>query len=600
MKKRILAMLLSVIMLISVLPISASAVKVIASGNYGDNLTWQLDVDGTLTISGEGPMANLIDGDPDKTDIAWARYRADIKTVIIKDGVTSISDYSFWSCNNITEVNISASVSVIGDYVFEGCNNLQRFIVDKDNDYYCNDKFGLLYTKDMQLLKCVPYAIDEMILPEAILEIAYDAFSDGDTENVIKCTGDAITYYGTTMYDNTIYYPEDNPTWTEAIKGAFGSNTWIGYIPDVPIIVASGKCGDNLTWELTNSGTLIISGEGEMYDYETSWVQYDFEAVIIREGVTSIGNDAFNSKSIMNVSIPNTVTRIGRGAFGYCWDLNYIYIPDSVLEIDEEAFWGGLRYISVDEENPNYSSDDNGVLYNKEMNEIIHVPCGIGGEYTIPDSITHLDYGTFYLISNELESVTIPASVTSIDDGAFVKTSIGKIIVDEDNPNYSSDEHGALLNKDKTELIYVTQGVTGSYIVPSSVKSIKEYAFMDLGNLGAIEFTGDVPRVDSENIWWWEGITYFYPENNPTWTKEAMASFGEGLTWLPYIPYVPGDVDGDGEISNTDLIMVARYIVELRDENTIADIEQYGDMDGDEIITNTDLISIARIIVGLA
>ena len=223
MKKRMTAILLSMIMLISLLPISAMAA---AEGKWGENLVWKLDAEGTLTISGEGTMAEVVD-----TADAWQKYSSDIKIIIIEEGVVNISANSFRNCINVTEVRIPASVSYIEDYAFEGCKALESFAVDKDNAQYCSDKQGILYTKDMQLVKCVPYAIDEMVLPEAVLEIANDAFSDGDFENIIKCTGDAITYYGTTMFGNTIYYPEDNMTWTEAIKGAFGSNTWIPYIP---------------------------------------------------------------------------------------------------------------------------------------------------------------------------------------------------------------------------------------------------------------------------------------------------------------------------------------------------------------------------------
>ena len=61
---------------------------------------------------------------------------------------------------------------------------------------------------------------------------------------------------------------------------------------------------------------------------------------------------------------------------------------------------------------------------------------------------------------------------------------------------------------------------------------------------------------------------------------------------------IQGDVDGDGEITNADLILVARYVVEIYNELK-ADIEKYGDMDGDGEISNADLIKVARIIVNL-
>lgn len=440
MKKRFLAILLSVIILISILPVSAMAVKVIASGNCGDNLTWKLDSDGELTVSGEGPMEDLFTEAPNASDGAWGKYRADIKSVIIEEGVTSISDNSFRNCENITEIRIPASVLDIGDYAFEGCKSLLRFIVSRDNGYYCNDKQGLLYTKDMILLKCAPYAADTMVLPEEVLEIANDAFSDGDFENTIRCTGDAITYYGITMFDNVIYYPEDNPTWTEAIKGAFGSNMWFTYIPGEIIVETSGKCGENLTWNLNEEGVLTISGEGETWacwEYDPSWSEMGVIEVIIEEGVTGIGEFTF-------------------------WNCYYI------------------------------------------------------------------------------ETITIPKTVKEINDSAFTNTWVSRIV-----------------------------------------------------------FEGDAPIID-ERAFAGSVANIYYPEDNPTWTAEVMQSCGgNGIVWFPYSNYIKGDVNGDGLLSNTDVVMIARYLVELYDEDTIEAIEAHCDMDGDGKISNIDLIKIVRIIVGL-
>ena len=60
-----------------------------------------------------------------------------------------------------------------------------------------------------------------------------------------------------------------------------------------------------------------------------------------------------------------------------------------------------------------------------------------------------------------------------------------------------------------------------------------------------------------------------------------------------------GDVDNDGKVANSDLIMVARYVVDIIDPATKTDVETYGDMNGDGVIANADIITIARIIVGL-
>ena len=108
--------------------------------------------------------------------------------------------------------------------------------------------------------------------------------------------------------------------------------------------LTSGPCGYNLTWTVDEStGTLTISGTGDMYDGEfsyPSWGAYIIESVIISEGVTSIGELAFVSDTnIKKVSIADSVTDIGDGAFYNCTGLTDVIIGDGVTNIGDEAFY---------------------------------------------------------------------------------------------------------------------------------------------------------------------------------------------------------------------------------------------------------------------
>lgn len=86
--------------------------------------------------------------------------------------------------------------------------------------------------------------------------------------------------------------------------------------PGLPI---SGTCGDNLTWTLDEGGTLTISGTGDMTDYNSSapWatIQGSIKAIVIEEGVTSIGDYAFRHCPFSTISFPSTLKRIGAGSF---------------------------------------------------------------------------------------------------------------------------------------------------------------------------------------------------------------------------------------------------------------------------------------------
>ncbi|MCC8077399.1 MAG: leucine-rich repeat protein [Oscillospiraceae bacterium] len=108
----------------------------------------------------------------------------------------------------------------------------------------------------------------------------------------------------------------------------------------------TGTCGENVIWTLdTDTGVLTISGEGEMEDYSSSsdvpWysIRESITAVVIEDGVTSIGNRAFYyCSNLTSVTIPDSVTSIGQYAFNGCSSLTSVTIPDSVTAIDFGAF----------------------------------------------------------------------------------------------------------------------------------------------------------------------------------------------------------------------------------------------------------------------
>ena len=159
----------------------------------------------------------------------------------------------------------------------------------------------------------------------------------------------------------------------------------------------SGTCGDNLTWTLDGDGTLTISGTGKMYDYDYSeykkaapWIRdiYKIKSVVIEDGVTSIGSQAFYATdgypNITKVTIPSSVESIGGSAFLNCRKLVSITLPDSVEKLGDHAFYDCVKLTSV--------------ALSRSMTEI--------GERT-------------FAFCHDLERVTIPKSVTKIDYTAF-------------------------------------------------------------------------------------------------------------------------------------------------------------------------------------
>ena len=170
---------------------------------------------------------------------------------------------------------------------------------------------------------------------------------------------------------------------------------------------------DNLTWTLTADGTLTISGTGAMkdYDYDNNrspvYGNSSVKKVVIEDGVTSIGNSAFdNCRRLTDITIPKSVTSIGNYAFYNCSSLTSITIPDSVTSIGDYAFFYCYQLTSITLSDSVTS-----------IGEWAFSCCGLTS-ITIPSSVTSIGRYAFYKCTG-LTSITIPDSVTSIGDSAF-------------------------------------------------------------------------------------------------------------------------------------------------------------------------------------
>ena len=187
----------------------------------------------------------------------------------------------------------------------------------------------------------------------------------------------------------------------------------------------------NISWSISG-GTLTIGGRGAIPDYsltgkgygyfsDAPWLSHVVTDVIIENGITRIGDNAFYSCGLKSVTIPNSVTSIGESAFSES-NLESVTIPGSVTSIETDAFScyfysSHLTVINVDKSNTVYASE-NGILYNKAKTILLQYPqAKTDTSYTIPNSVTSIANDAFR--GRKLTSVIILNSVTSIKDGTF-------------------------------------------------------------------------------------------------------------------------------------------------------------------------------------
>ncbi len=91
------------------------------SGTCGEHLTWNLSY-GVLTISGTGPMTNYVNDY--RYRAPWFDLGSAIQTIIIGDEVTTIGNWAFMSCENLTSVRFGNNLTRIGYQSFESCTSL--------------------------------------------------------------------------------------------------------------------------------------------------------------------------------------------------------------------------------------------------------------------------------------------------------------------------------------------------------------------------------------------------------------------------------------------------------------------------------------------
>ena len=296
----------------------------------------------------------------------------------------------------------------------------------------------------------------------------------------------------------------------------------------------SGICGENLTWALDETGTLTVSGTGEMWDMVQEGDLCDYhpcpweesknciQAVVLCEGVTSVGAGAFSScEPLLSVSFPRSLREIRYIAFFCCTSLNDAPLNDGLEVLGQQAF----------------------------------ANCALT-EVTIPASVRWLD--ATYQGSPRLETVTIEGDPDLDSFGcasgmfAFCPA-LRRIDVTGDHISLRSVD-GVLYDKFGTLVQYPFGRPDTVYRVEDGTKTM--YRFSMAGNTAlktlilpdsiefvdilwteqdAIVFEGPCPAFEADALESGHPMTVYYPNSEPSWTAEARQSYGgQQVSWAAY------------------------------------------------------------------
>lgn len=349
------------------------------------------------------------------------------------------------------------------------------------------------------------------------------------------------------------------------------------------IFAESGKCGENLTWNLTN-GVLTISGTGEMYDYGALSVPWysqreSITSLIIGNSVTRIGKEAFSGcSSLTSINIPNSVTEIGAWAFFECSSLASVTIGNNVSTIEDAAFNWCESIIKVTlNSDAIVSKDYHGLgyclidIFGYQVEEYIigdnvtRIGDNAFGYYaidehnltsvTIGNGVTSIGSEAFYGCSN-LVSVSLPEGVTSIGDEAFEGcSSLSSINIPE---SVTSIEQMAFFACTSLTSINIPEGITiietavfsgcsfASINIPQSVTIIAPQAFWGCSSLTSINIPNSVTYIGSEafsecssltSITIPEGITRIETQTFFNCSSLTSISIPEGVTSIEPVAF---------------------------------------------------------------
>ncbi len=332
---------------------------------------------GTLTLLGTGAMQNYTY----ESGAPWEPYKKSIKKVVCSPGLTSIGDYAFFDCVNLTEIILPEGITSIGNSAFKYCYKLTACplpdTVKEIGGYafcYCTKLTditvpdGIASIEEYTFYGCSE--LTEITVPKSVTAINNSAFY-----NCIKL--DKIRVDSA----NTVYHAENNCLIETATKELIlGCKSSVipsdGSVTAIKNDAFHGCVG--LT-DLSLPDSIVFIGDAAFY----SCIQ--LTEIVLPKGIKTIGNSTFyRCSSLTDLSLPNGVTSIGEYAFYGCWNLEEIVLPDGITVIPEYAFYGC-----------------------KSLKEIL-----------LPQGVTTVCKRAFYACNNS-RKITLPQSITTIESEAF-------------------------------------------------------------------------------------------------------------------------------------------------------------------------------------
>jgi len=548
----------------------------VIEGNCGSNANFILENDGTLKISGSGSMTNF----QNPQSAPWHIYKDKIKAVYIESDITSIGDFSFydcdnlssitlpetitsigtkafWSCDTLTKISIPSSVTLIGKNAFSKCTSLSEISVNALNTVY-SSAGNVLY--DINKTTLIQYAascdITDFNMPDTVTTIYSYAFSDAKNLKSIHISEkiELIEEYAFEGCDFDIIYYIASANWEKVNILTPGNDV----LEDTDIIdftyTHSGSCGDSVIWSLSKNGTLTLSGTGNMYDYssfnETPWNECtaDVKELVIKNGITSIGDSSFSDFiNLTDVHLGIDLISIGTNAFNNCNNMTNLYVYAIPL------------YNKINKKSGNTPLDDASIYFDvedfgycgDEHSETLTWTVDIAGTLKIDGAGNMKEYSSLseipwnYLAGN-IKKIEIGKDVKQLCDAAFSNcVNALSITVDPGNTSFTASDN-ILYNYEKNKiLLYLNTKTEENYVIGNNISSIAPYAFYQNTHIKSLTV---YPSLKSIGINAFSGSNVSNINYNGTpeeWNKTEISDGNDCIKYssVIYLPRAKGELD---------------------------------------------------------
>ena len=469
-----------------------------------------------------------------------------LTSIFIPESVQSIGSEAFSLCEGLSMVELPTTLTKIPDGIFTDCTLLDSITIPDTVTEIGANAFlrctAFILEKLPAGIKSIGAAafancgnIESLALPGTLESIGEAAFNGtaidkasfaGTPERWTAIGGDAccIAQDKIDFLEHTCDFSgwkyDEHKHWQQCTCGKTqneGAHTGTGKTCDVCGAVlsealGSGSIGDGLSWSLSRSGALTISGSGKMPDF------------------SSVANAAPWDKQkdkIQSVVIESGVQSISGGAFSGCTALEKVSISDTVAQIDLNAFGGctALAEFDVAAENETFSSVG-GVLFSADK-ELLRYPVGKSADYTVPSGTVAIAGGAFKDCA-KLESLVIPDSVTAIGESAFENCAALKRIT---------------LPKSIAKLeasCFSGCAALAEIALPDSVKTLGEKVFSGCAALKSVKIPAEVTVIPTEAF---SGCSALESITIPKSVSHIKERAFDGCTALKKVDYLGSDTD---------------------------------------------------------